>query len=183
MPKARHPVALSLAAIILLLVCANFGAAVLLLVGFPGFLILVGIAGGARIPTKIPGRDTILYVAISLGVVAVIVFLALYAAHTNRDIFDLNNRWTTIVFDALFAFGLVIKDLRSHRGRPRFWALFAGLLTAHLAILSYVFLAGKQVPFVLMAPLLSIGEIFVLYILFGIAGFPLKQSQPNSDAS
>src|SRR6266478_5856232 len=29
MPKARHPVVLSLAAFILLLVCANFGAAVL----------------------------------------------------------------------------------------------------------------------------------------------------------
>lgn len=121
--------------------------------------------------------------AISLGVVAVAAFLALYAAHTNRNIVDLNNRWTTIAFAALFAFGFVIKDLRSHRGRPRFWALFAGLLTAHFAILSYVFPAGKQVPFVLMAPPLSIGEIFVVYILFGIAGFPLKQSQPNSDAS
>jgi hypothetical protein len=34
MPKARHPVILSLVAIILLLVCANFGAAVLFLVAF-----------------------------------------------------------------------------------------------------------------------------------------------------
>jgi hypothetical protein len=62
MPKARHPVILSLAAIVLLLVCANFGAAVLFLVGVPGFFILVGVAGGARMPSKIPGRDTILYV-------------------------------------------------------------------------------------------------------------------------
>jgi hypothetical protein len=89
MPKARHPVILSLVATILLLVCANFGPAVLFLVGVPGFFILIGVAGGARMPSKIPGRDTILYVAISLGLVAIIAFLARYAAHTNREIFDL----------------------------------------------------------------------------------------------
>ncbi len=183
MPKARHPVVLSLAAFILLLVCANFGAAVLFLVGFPVFFILVGIAGGARMPSKIPGRDTILYVAISLGLVAVIAFLALYAAHTNRDIFDLNNRWTTIAFAALFAFGFVIKDFRIHRRRHRFWASFAGLLAAHFTILLYVFPSEKQVPFVLTAPLLSIGEMFVLYILFGVSGFPLKRSQPHNGPS
>lgn len=128
-------------------------------------------------PSKIPGRDTILYVAISLGLVAVIAFLALY---TNRDIFDLNSRWTTIAFAALFVFGFVIKDFHIHRRRPRFWALFAGLIAAHFAILSYVFPAERQVPFVLTAPLLSIGEMFVLYILFGISGFPPKRSQPHS---
>jgi hypothetical protein len=171
MPKARYPVELSLAAIALLLVCANFGTPVLFFVGVPGFFILVGIAGGARVPSKIPGRDTILYVAISLGLVAVIAFLALHAGH---DMFDLNNRWTTIAFSALIVFGFVIKDFRIHLRRPRFWALFAGLLAAHFAILSYVFPAEKQVPFVLTAPLLSISEMFVLYILFGISGFPLK---------
>jgi peptidoglycan/LPS O-acetylase OafA/YrhL len=180
MPKARHPVVLSLAAFALLLVCANFGAAALFLVGFPGFLILVGVAGGARMPSKIPGRDTILYVAISLALVAVIAFLAV---HTNRDIFDLSNRWTTIAFAALFAFGFVIKDFRIHRRRPRFWALFAALLAAHFAILPFVFPGEKEVPFLLAAPLLAIGEMFVLYVLFGISGFPLKPSQPPNDPS
>jgi hypothetical protein len=180
MPKARHPFLLSLAAFILLLVCANFGAAVLFLVGFPVFLILVGIAGGARMPSKIPGRDTILYVAISLGLVAVIALLALYAAHTNRDIFNLNSRWSTIAFAALFAFGFVIKDFRIHRRRPRFWVLFAGLLAAHFTILPYVFPAEKEVLFLLTAPLLAIGEMFLLYILFGISGFPLKPMQSHN---
>src|SRR5258708_39936111 len=105
MPKARHPVVLSAAAFILLLVSAKYGTAVLFLVGLPGFLILVGFAGGARMPSKIPARDTIVYVFISLGVVAVAIFLAVYAVHTNRDIFDLNSRWTTIAFAAIFAFG------------------------------------------------------------------------------
>jgi hypothetical protein len=56
MPKARHPVILSLVAIILLLVCANFGPGVLFLVGVPGFFILIGVAGGAKMPSKIPAR-------------------------------------------------------------------------------------------------------------------------------
>jgi hypothetical protein len=179
MPKARHPVVLSLVAVTLLFACANLSAPVLFFVGVPGFFILVGVAGGARMPSRIPGRDTILYVAISLGLVAFIAFLALYSAH---DIFDLNSRWTTIVFTTLFVFGFAIKDFRTHRRRPRFWVLFAGLLAAHVAILSYVFPAEKQVPFVLTAPLLSIGEMFVLYILFGISGFPLKPSQPQNGA-
>jgi hypothetical protein len=180
MPKPRHPLVLSVSAIILLLVCANVGAAVLFLVGFPGFIILVGIAGGARMPWKIPGRDAILYLAISIGLVVVIAFVALYEARTNREIFDLNSRWTTVAFAAIFAFGFVIKDLRIYRRRPRFWALLAGLFAAHFAILPHVFSAEKQVPFLLMAPLLSIGELFVLYIVFGISGFPLKPSQPNN---
>jgi peptidoglycan/LPS O-acetylase OafA/YrhL len=182
MPKARHPVVLSAAAFILLLVCANYGTAVLFLVGLPGFLILVGIAGGARMPSRIPARDTIVYVFISLGVVAVAILLAVYAVHTNRDIFDLNSRWTTIAFAAMFAFGFIIKDFRIHRRRPGFWLLFAGLLAAHFAILPYVFPAGKQIPFLLAAPLLSIGEMFAMYILFGLSGFPPKRSQPHNGA-
>jgi hypothetical protein len=64
---------LLLAAFVLLLVCASFGAGVLFLVGSSGFLILICIACGARMPSKIPGRDTIPYVAISLALAAVIV--------------------------------------------------------------------------------------------------------------
>ena len=180
MPKARHPVLLTAAAFILLLVCSNYGTAVLLFVGFPGFMILVGIAGGARMPSKIPARDTIVYVFISLGVVVAAILLAVYAVHTNRDIFDLNSRWTTITFAAICAFGFIIKDFRIHRHRTGFWLLFAGLLAAHFAILPFVFPAGKQVAFLLAAPLLCIGEMFALYILFGLSGFPPKRSQPHN---
>jgi hypothetical protein len=117
----------------------------------PGFFILIGVAGGARMPSKIPGRDTILYVAISLGLVAIIAFLALYAAHMNRDIFDLTSRWTTIVFTALFAFGFVNKRLWYPPPSSPLLGFICG--TAHFAILLYICLAEKQVPFVLTAPL------------------------------
>jgi hypothetical protein len=181
MSKTRHPFALTVAGFIFLLACANYGTAALLFVGIPGFLILLGIAGGARMPTKVPARDTLAYVGISVGVVAIVLLLAVYAARTNRDIFDLNNRWTTIIFGALFSFGSVIKNCRDHRHRAKFWLIFAALLAAHFMVLPHLF--PVQIPFLLAAPALALGEIFVLYVLFGISGFPLTRSQSRGAAA
>ena len=44
-------------------------------VGIPAMLVASGIAGGARLPWKIPLRDTLAYIAISVAtVIAVIVY-------------------------------------------------------------------------------------------------------------
>jgi hypothetical protein len=133
---------------------------------------------GRGYPYKIPFRDTLLYVAISVALVAGIVVWAFHSAHTNTDI-DINNRWIAFSFTALFVFGFAAKDFRHHQGRPVLWATFAALLAAHFAILSRVFPAHEQVPFLRAIPL-SIAEMFAVYILLGVSGFPLK---PHDDVA
>ena len=94
-------------------------------IGIPALLIACGIAAGARLPYKIPFRDTLLYVAISVALVASIVIWASQTARRNIDI-DINNRWIAFSFTAVFVFGFVAKDFRHHRRRPVF-----GLLSRH----------------------------------------------------
>jgi peptidoglycan/LPS O-acetylase OafA/YrhL len=106
------------------------------------------------------------------------VIWASQTAHRNADI-GINNRWIAFSFTAVFVFGFVAKDFRHHRRRPVFWATFSALLAAHFAILSHVFPAHEQVPFLLAIPL-SIAEMFAVYILLGISGFPLK---PHDDVA
>ena len=47
-----------------------------------GFLVLLYIAGGGRLPWKIRFRDSLLYVLISLALVAIVILFALYKART-----------------------------------------------------------------------------------------------------
>jgi undecaprenyl pyrophosphate phosphatase UppP len=48
------------------------------LVGIPAVLVASAVAGGARSPTKIPLRDAILYVGISVAIVVGVVVYAMY---------------------------------------------------------------------------------------------------------
>ena len=50
----------------------------LFLVGIPTVLVASAIAGGVRSPTKIPLRDAILYVGISVAIVVGILVYAMY---------------------------------------------------------------------------------------------------------
>jgi hypothetical protein len=176
--KTLYRLAVTAVGVIVLFICVNFGSAATVFVGIPALLVACGIAAGARLPYKIPFRDTLLYVAISVALVAGIVVWAFHSAHTNTDI-DINNRWIAFSFTALFVFGFAAKDFRHHQGRPVFWATFAALLAAHFAILSRVFPAHEQVPFLRAIPL-SIAEMFAVYILLGVSGFPLK---PHDDVA
>jgi hypothetical protein len=46
--------------------------------------LLLYIAGGGRVPWRIKFRDYLAYVAISLGIVGVVLLIALYEAHKAR---------------------------------------------------------------------------------------------------
>ncbi len=181
--KTRYRLAVTAVGVIVLFICVNFGSAATVLIGIPALLVACGIAAGARLPHKIPLRDRLLYVAISVALVAGIVVWAFHSAHThtNTDI-DINNRWIVFSFTAVFVFGFAAKDFRHHRRRPVFWAIFAALLAAHFSILSHVFPAHEQVPFLLAIPL-SIAEMFAVYILLGVSGFPLKKLEPHDDVA
>jgi hypothetical protein len=172
----RYRLAVTAVGVIVLFTCVNFGSAATVFVGIPALLVACGIAAGARLPYKIPFRDTLLYVAISVALVAGIV---VWAFHSFTDI-DINNRRIAFSFTAVFVFGFATKDFRHHRRRPVFWAAFAALLAAHFAILSHVFPAHEQVPFLLAIPL-SLAEMFAVYILLGVSGFPLKKAEPHDD--
>jgi hypothetical protein len=76
----KHPVLLSLAGVVALFASLNFGTKALFLVGFPMLFICCGIAAGARRPSKIPLKDALLYVGIS---VAIVIAAVLYALHTH----------------------------------------------------------------------------------------------------
>jgi peptidoglycan/LPS O-acetylase OafA/YrhL len=176
--RTLYRLAVTAVGIVILFTCVNFGSAATVFIGIPALLIACGIAAGARLPYKIPLRDTLLYVAISVLLVASIVIWAAQTTLRNSDI-DINNRWIAFSFLAIFVFGFVAKDFRHHRRRPVFWATFAALLAAHFVILSHVFPAHEQVPFLLAIPL-SIAEMFAVYILLGVSGFPLK---PHDDGA
>jgi hypothetical protein len=76
--RVRHPAIITLTAFALLIVSAKFGSAAVFLVGIPAVLIASFLTGGARPPTKIPLRDAILYVGISVTIVIGIVVYAMY---------------------------------------------------------------------------------------------------------
>ena len=84
MPKMtfarEHPVLLSLAGVIVLFVSLDFGTTALFLVGFPTLFICCGIAAGARRPSRIPLKDALIYVGIS---VAIVIGAVLYAIHSR----------------------------------------------------------------------------------------------------
>jgi hypothetical protein len=173
----RHRVAITAAGIVVLFESLRFGNAAFFLVGIPAFLVAGGIAGGARLPWRIPARDTLLYVAIS---VALVLGTIAYAVHANVAP-NLNNRWVVACLTAVFVFGFVVKDFRAYYHRPAFWASCALLLGAHFGVLLYVTHAGEQVPFLLFVPI-AIGEMFVFYVLLGISGFGLKRPDSHDNA-
>jgi len=78
--RRRRPnrAVIALAGWVLLIASAKFGTAAMFLVGIPTVLVASAIAGGARSPTKIPLRDAILYVGISVAIVVAILVYAMY---------------------------------------------------------------------------------------------------------
>ena len=76
--KVRHPAAITLAGFVVLIASARFGPAALFFVGIPAMLVACAVAGGARSPTKIPLRDAIFYVGISVAIVIGITVYAVY---------------------------------------------------------------------------------------------------------
>ena len=76
----KHPVLLSLAGVIAVFVSLAFGTTPLFLVGFPTLFICCGIAAGARRPSRIPLKDALIYVGIS---VAFVIGAVLYAIHSH----------------------------------------------------------------------------------------------------
>ena len=73
--------ALTIASIGVLVVSWHFGIVTFLLVGIPISLVTLGVAGGARLPWKIPARDMLLYLAISI---ALVLGILAYAAYSGR---------------------------------------------------------------------------------------------------
>jgi hypothetical protein len=76
--RVRHPAIVTFAGFAVLIASTKFGAAAVFLVGIPATLVACAVAGGARSPTKIPLRDAILYVGISVAIVVGIVVYAMY---------------------------------------------------------------------------------------------------------
>jgi hypothetical protein len=76
--KVTHPAIITFAGFAVLMVSAKFGTAAVFLVGIPTMLVVSAVAGGARSPTKIPLRDAILYVGISIAIVVGIVVYVMY---------------------------------------------------------------------------------------------------------
>jgi len=76
--RVRNPAIITLAGWVVLIASAKFGTAAVFLVGIPAALIASAIAGGARSPTKIPLRDAVLYVGISVAIVVGIFVYAMY---------------------------------------------------------------------------------------------------------
>jgi hypothetical protein len=77
-PRVRHPAIITFTGFVVLIASAKFGTTVLFLVGIPALLIASAVAGGVRSPTKIPLRDAILYVGISVAIVVGIFVYAMY---------------------------------------------------------------------------------------------------------
>jgi hypothetical protein len=76
--RVRNPAITTLTGVVVLIVSAKFGTAAMFLVGIPAVLVASAVAGGARSPTKIPLRDAILYVGISVAIVVGVVVYAMY---------------------------------------------------------------------------------------------------------
>jgi hypothetical protein len=74
----RHPAIITFAGWTALIVSAKFGTAAVFLVGIPAVLVASAVAGGARSPTKIPLRDAILYLGISIAIVVGVLAYAMY---------------------------------------------------------------------------------------------------------
>jgi hypothetical protein len=76
--KVRYPAIIALAGWAILIASAKFGTAAVFFVGIPAVLVASAVAGGARSPTKIPLRDAILFVVISVAIVVGILVYAMY---------------------------------------------------------------------------------------------------------
>ena len=76
--RLRHPAIITFTAFAVLIASAKFGTAAVFLVGIPAVLVASAVTGGARSPTKIPLRDAILYVGISVAIVVGILVYAMY---------------------------------------------------------------------------------------------------------
>lgn len=76
--RVRNPAIITLTGWVVLIASAKFGTAAVFLVGIPTVLVASAIAGGARSPTKIPLRDAILYIGISVAIVVGILVYAMY---------------------------------------------------------------------------------------------------------
>jgi hypothetical protein len=76
--RVRHPAIITFAGLAVLVASAKFGPMALFLLGIPAMLVAAAVAGGARSPTKIPLKDAILYVGISVAIVVGIVVYSMY---------------------------------------------------------------------------------------------------------
>jgi hypothetical protein len=76
--RVRNPAVITLTGWVVLIASAKFGTAAVFLIGIPTVLVASAIAGGARSPTKIPLRDAILYVGISVAIVVAILVYVMY---------------------------------------------------------------------------------------------------------
>jgi len=76
--RVRHPVIVTFAGFAVLIASTKFGAVAVFFVGIPAALVTAAVAGGARSPTKIPLRDAILYVGISVAIVVGAIVYAMY---------------------------------------------------------------------------------------------------------
>ena len=70
---------ISIAGVVVLLASARFGKTAVFLIGFPALFIASDIAAGARMPSRIPNRDALVYIGISIVVVIGAVLYAFYS--------------------------------------------------------------------------------------------------------
>ena len=78
------------------------------------------------------------------------------------------------------SYGFCVRDSRFVRRRVGLSGLVKDVGKSVGRSEEAIFPAEKEVLFLLTAPLLAIGEMFLLYILFGISGFPLKPTQSHN---
>jgi hypothetical protein len=135
---------------------------------------LLGFLGGARSPVKVAPRDLLIYLVLSLLMVAGLIIYASYSARHHRSIdADFNSRWTMITLSAATAFGFTISNLWHCRRNKKFWAVIFGLLLVHFVVLVQIFPSGAHLPFVAALPI-SLVEYFVILVFLLFCGFPLK---------
>ena len=135
---------------------------------------LLAFLGGARSPVKVPFRDLLIYVALSLALVAGLFIYAVYSSGHHRDIdSDFNSRWAVMLLSAATAFGFTIGEMRHHRRNRKFWAVVFGLLIAHFVALVQIIPAGSRLPFIAFFPI-SVIEYFLILLFLLFCGFSLK---------
>lgn len=163
--------------VVLLFISLSYGTTVFFIVGIPSILVGCAVAGGMRMPSRIPARDTLLYIGISLAIVGGVIGCAEYSVRTHSE-FDFGyNRWTTIFLSAAVTFGYLLSDFRRHLRDRWFWMIYIAFMAVHFVALLRIFSPTEKVSFLMFIPV-SLVELVVIGVLLRGAGFHLRSGSP-----
>jgi len=111
-------------------------------------------------------RDSLLYIAIALLLVAGAISYAFYSAHKGKEP-DFKNDWSVTVATAGLVFGYAVKAYWRLRQTWSFWAGWFGLLIAHFTILLPILSRAEKVPLLLIGVIAPL-EIVIVYALLDL---------------